>query len=376
MEAPVKPMHEALDVAVSEHGAKLTLHLKGSLEDADLEDARHAFARLPPLAGRTVELTVEPQALKTRGNVVLDFFCRLMEKAGARVAIRADAGTRAALASFVAPAREPKKQEGGDLLARVARFQRGLTESLIAYLDVSRRTLGAVVGALFRRSRFDFDDFFLALKEWGLGAVPLIAIISALIGGTLALEAGPFFAMYGQEIYVPRLVAKSLLRGIGPLLTAILIAGRSGSTLAAEIGTMKVSEEVDALTVMGADPVRVLIAPRFLALLCALPCLVILADLLGIVGGLVAGKLALDLPVTLYIDETRKAVELKDVVAGLLKALAYAVTIVTIAAHQGFATKGGAAGVGRHTTRSVVVGIMWIIAVDAFFSLMLYLMDL
>lgn len=365
-----------LDVTVSERGDRLRVRLSGALDAADLADARHAFARLPALRARAVDLEVGDEHISTRGSVVLDHFCKMIEDAGGRVALSVSSATAATLRAVALPGDPQPAPETPDLLERTARFQKGLKRALIEYLTIFRQTLATTVSGLSGRSRFSWDDFFLALMQTGVRALPLIALISTLIGAILALQAGPFFARFGQEMLVAQLVALSVLREIGPLLTAILVAGRSGSSLAAEIGTMKVSEEIDAIEVMGSSPVRVLIAPRFLGLLCALPCLVFVADVLGIAGGLLVGKLALDIPSMVYLDETRKAVKLEDLVGGLVKAIAYAVVIVTIAAHQGFATKGGAAGVGRHTTRSVVSCILWIIVVDAFFTWILYIMDL
>ncbi len=240
----------------------------------------------------------------------------------------------------------------------------------------SRRTLQQIGLGLIGRTRFSVDDLMQAILRMGRDAVPLVALISALIGAILALQAGPFFARFGQETLVAQLVAMSMLREIGPLLTAVLVAGRSGSSLAAEIGTMEVAEEVDALEVMGADPVRVLVAPRFIAMVIALPCLVILADVLGVLGGMAISAGFLDVSHTTYLAETHKALKLSDVVGGLVKAAAFGAVIVTVAAHQGFATSGGAAGVGRRTTKSVVLSILWIIIVDGFFTWLLYRMDL
>jgi phospholipid/cholesterol/gamma-HCH transport system permease protein len=376
MEAAVKETAEPLDVVVSEAQGRLVVRLRGILEAADVEDVRRAFLRLPPVAGRLVAVQVDPQAIKTRGAIVLDRFCRFLESAGARVRIDADEPTSAALASHAAMADGPRRAPEAGFLDRVVLYRRAVSESAIRYLTTFRRTLATSFGGLVRRVRFDAEDFLLAVMQGGVGALPLVVLISALVGAILALQAGPFFARFGQEMLVAQLVALSVLREIGPLLTAILIAGRSGSSLAAEIGTMKVSEEIDALEAMGTDPVRVLIAPRFLGLLCALPCLVIVADIVGVAGGLIVGKFVLGIPVRVYLDQTRQAVELKDVVGGLIKAIAYAIVIVTIAGHQGFSTSGGAAGVGRNTTRSVVLCILWIIVVDMFFTWMLYVLDL
>jgi phospholipid/cholesterol/gamma-HCH transport system permease protein len=376
MEA-VKEARGALDVAVSEKKDRLVVHLKGSLEGSDLEDARRVVERLPSLEGRKVELTIDPQPLKTRGAVVLDRICKLVEEAGAEARVTpADEPMAAALASHAVPKKPPERQPEVEFLERVFRFQHGLSDSILRYLVLFRQTLTYTFGGLFGRGRFKFDDFWHALVKSGLGATPLVVLIAGLIGATLALQAGPFFERYGQENLIAQLVATSILRAIGPLLTAILVAGRSGSSLAAEIGTMRVSEEVDALVVMGSQPVRVLVAPRFLGLLCALPCLVIVADVVGIAGGMVVGRLALGIPATIYWEETLKGLEMKDVVGGLIKAVAYAIVIVTISGHQGFITTGGASGVGRNTTRSVVLSIVWIIIMDAFITWVIYEMDL
>lgn len=376
MEA-VKAAQGALDVAVSEKKDRLVVHIKGSLEGSDLADARRVVQRLPRLEGRKVELTLEPQPLRTRGAVILDRICKLLEQAGAQAVVRPpDERMQATLASHAVPKDQPNPTPAASFLERVAALKRGVVESTIRYLLLFKQTLTFTFGGVFRRGQFKFDDFYLSLVNAGIGAVPLVVLIAGLIGAILALQAGPFFERYGQEDLIAQLVATSMLREIGPLLTAILVAGRSGSSLAAEIGTMKVSEEVDALVVMGSQPVRVLVAPRFLGLLCALPCLVILADLVGIAGGMVVGKLALEIPASIYYDQTLKGLEMKDVVGGLVKAFAYAIVIVTISAHQGFITSGGASGVGRHTTRSVVLSILWIIMVDALITWVIYEMDL
>jgi phospholipid/cholesterol/gamma-HCH transport system permease protein len=376
MEAAVREPEPPLDVTVSEDAGRMLVRLRGSLEEADFEDARRAFRRLPPVAGKQVSVAIEPQPVRTRASVVLDRFCRMLEAAGATVAVQADPEAGRALAAYAEVRANGAARKSEPFLDRVARFRTGLMDSSARYLTIFRQTVATTASGVLRKSRFSYDDFFLSLKQWGLGAVPLVVLMALLIGAILALQAGPFFERYGQQDLVARLVAVSILREIGPLLTAILIAGRSGSSLAAEIGTMKVSEEVDALEVMGLQPVRILVAPRFLGLLCALPCLVILADIVGILGGLIVGKFALDISTRVYLDHTRQAVELKDVVGGLIKALAYAIVIVTIAAHQGFATRGGASGVGRNTTRTVVLCITWCIVVDMFFTWLLYVADL
>ena len=198
-------------------------------------------------------------------------------------------------------------------------------------------------------------------------------VLFALIGAVLSWQSAPMFEQYGQGILVAQLIAMSMLREIGPLLTAILVAGRSGSALAAELGTMKVSEELDAMEVMGSDPIRVIVAPRLLAFMVALPILVTIADIIGIAGGGLAAVTALDLRWDNYLAETQKAIELRHVVVGLVKSILFGFVICTVSAREGFLTSGGPTGVGRSTTRSVVFSIIWIIVVDAVFTRLLLL---
>lgn len=377
MEAAVKEHHEGLDAVVSEREGRIVVHVAGRLEESDLADARRVVDRLPKLAGRKIEITLDPQPLKTRGSVILEKICRRMEELGAQVAVvPPDERMQSALAAHAVPRDQRGRRPPDDFLGRVARLRSGVSDSTVRYLNLFQDALATTAKGLFRRRRFNYDDFLLAMIRQGLGAVPLVVVSAALIGASLALQAGPFFERYGQEALVAQLVATSMLREIGPLLTAILVAGRSGSSLAAEIGTMKVSEEIDAIVVMGAEPVRVLVAPRLLGLVCSLPCLVTIADIVGVLGGLLVGTLALGIPVAIYYDQTLKGLELKDVIGGLVKSLAYAVAIVTISSHQGFMTKGGASGVGRNTTRSVVLSILWMIAIDAFINWVIYEMNL
>jgi len=210
-----------------------------------------------------------------------------------------------------------------------------------------------------------------AVVRMGVGATPLVALIAFLIGVILALQGGELLRRYGQTLLIADLVGLSVTKEIAPLLTAVLVAGRSGSSLTAEIGTMKVSEEVDALKVIGVDPIEYLVAPRMRALAIVLPVLTIVADVVAIAGGLGVGRLVYDIQPATYIEQTLNRIDLADVLGGLLKALLFSGVIVSVAAYQGFATSGGAAGVGKFTTRSVVQAIIWIIIVDAAFTALL-----
>ena len=175
-----------------------------------------------------------------------------------------------------------------------------------------------------------------------------------------------------MEIYVADLVAVFMTRELGPVITAIVVAGRSGSSIAAEFSTMKIQEELDALKVMGLNPSAFLLAPRLLAMLIALPILTALADLVSILGGFLCGIFVLGLSFDQYLTRTLEAVELRDFVSGLGKAVIFAVLIVSVAAWCGFTVRGGAEGVGRSTTRAVVLGIFLVIVGDLIFTGLFY----
>lgn len=230
------------------------------------------------------------------------------------------------------------------------------------------RTLTAVLRQVVGIDRRRGDAVLAGVARMGLHAVPLVALITSLVGIILALQAAPLMRMWGQELRIADLVGLSVTKEIGPLLVAILVAGRSGAALAAEIATMRVSEEIDALEVMGVSPVSYLVGPRLRALVIVVPALTLLADALGILGGFAVGVLLLDLSPIAYWRQTQAAIEVQFVLASLLKGALFGIVIALVAAHQGFSTRGGAAAVGRATTRAVVQSVLWIILVDTVFT--------
>ncbi|MBM4320585.1 MAG: MlaE family lipid ABC transporter permease subunit [Deltaproteobacteria bacterium] len=208
----------------------------------------------------------------------------------------------------------------------------------------------------------------------GSQALPIIGLISFLVGLTLAFQSAYQLQQFGAAIFVANLTGVAIVREMGPLMTAILVAGRSGSSIAAEISTMKVSEEVDALQTMGLDPVEFLAVPRLLAILLTMPLLTVLADLLGICGGFIVGVFYLDISATAFLNQTLTSLAPKDLLTGLVKSLAFAWGIGLIGLHYGFKVRGGAAEVGRTTTASVVASIFYIIVADCLFSVVFYIL--
>ena len=203
------------------------------------------------------------------------------------------------------------------------------------------------------------------MERAGADAVPIIVLINFLVGLAMAFQAAAQLKRFGANLLVADLIGISVCRELGPLMTAIVVCGRSGAAFAAELGFMQVNEEIDALRTMGFGPMRYLVLPRALALILVVPLLTVLADLAGMVGGLLVGVTNLDLTVRGYLNETARVVTLWDVSTGLLKSVVFALAIALIACQQGLATSGGAEGVGRRTTATVVVTLFTLILVDA-----------
>ena len=226
--------------------------------------------------------------------------------------------------------------------------------------------------ALLRPRRMRWRETWLYMERSGLDAVPIVALISFLMGLITAFQAAVQLTQFGADIYIANLVGLSIVRELGPLMTAIIAAGRSGAAFAAEIGTMKVSEEVDALTTMGFDRTRFLVTPKVLSLLCMLPCLTLMADVVGILGGLTVATFGLGLPVQVYIRQTRLALGIWDVYSGLVKSIAFAILIAGVGCLRGFQAQAGAESVGRVTTSAIVAGIFLIIVTDAVFTVIFH----
>jgi len=211
------------------------------------------------------------------------------------------------------------------------------------------------------------------LNRMGVEAIPIVALIAALMGVILALNAAGQLRAYGAEKYTANLVGIALTRELAPVITAILVAGRSGSSIAAEIATMQVSEEIDALRVMGINPRAFLLVPKLLALTVGMPVLVILSSLVGIGGGFVVAVQGLGLPFSVYWDQTVAALHARDLVLGAIKSLVFGALIGLTGCTLGMRVRGGATGVGRATTSAVVVAYVLVIVSNAFFTVLFFL---
>ncbi|MBU0567119.1 ABC transporter permease, partial [bacterium] len=203
----------------------------------------------------------------------------------------------------------------------------------------------------------------------GVDALGIIGLLSLIIGLILALQSAAQLRQFGASIFVADLIAISMVREMGPMMTAIIVAGRSGSSIAAEIATMKVTEEIDALKMMAINPIRYVVVPKLHAITICMPFLVVISTIIGIVGGLIIAVTYLDLSVISYFNEAIGVLSLKDVLVSLTKSIFFSWVIVIIASYYGFKVQGGAEGVGKATTASVVASIFAVIVLDALFSL-------
>lgn len=222
-----------------------------------------------------------------------------------------------------------------------------------------------------RPQKYRLNGFAGTVQKTGLDALPIIGLLSFMIGVVLAYQLGVQLRNYGANVFIVDLMGLAVLREFGPLITAIMIAGRTGSSFTAQLGIMKINQEVDALHTLGITPAEILILPRILGLVVALPLLTIWADVFGIFGGMVMSKNMLHITYIEFLHRFQHEIPLKSLIIGLGKAPIFALVIASVACYEGMRVQGSAESIGKNTTRSVVLGIFFIIVIDAAFSVIL-----
>ena len=233
------------------------------------------------------------------------------------------------------------------------------------FLRLNASLLYWVLVAPFKGQPFELSPIFRQMVFIGVRATPMVALTAFSVGVTLAMQAAHSLQQLGAEIYVPDLVMVTLLREMGPVLIAVIVIGRSGSAVAAELGTMKVSEEIEALEVMAINPISFLIVPRFLAMLVMLPALTILGNYIGVFGGWAVCHFALDFNTAGYVMRALESADTWDLYSGMIKSAVFAWIIITIACNAGLHVEGGAEGVGQATTASVVQALLAMLVTNA-----------
>jgi phospholipid/cholesterol/gamma-HCH transport system permease protein len=347
------------------------IRVRGTLQLAEAAPLWSELRRLGASAARGQTLDLEMSGVeRVDGGAMALLAC-----------LRAELHRRGVKSEFVAAEAQVQRivhLYGGDLVVARLRTRRPLgtldqlgraTISILREVQLVLAFLGQMVvsgAGLLRSPRSaNWRELPATMERTGADAVPIVVLINFLVGLAMAFQASVQFRRYGADLYVADLIGISVCRELGPLMTAIVVCGRSGAAFAAELGFMQVNEEVDALRTMGLGPMRWLVLPRTLALLAMLPLLTLLADLAGMLGGLVVGLTSLDLTARAYLNETVRAVTRWDLTSGLLKSVVFALVIGLISCQQGLATSGGAEGVGRRTTSAVVVTLFTLILADA-----------
>jgi phospholipid/cholesterol/gamma-HCH transport system permease protein len=350
------------------------IRIRGSLRLAEAGPLWTELRRLETLASRGQTLDFEMSAVeRIDGGAMALLAC-----------LRAELHRRGVKSEFLAAGARVQQiihLYGGDIAVARLRSRRPLgtldqvgraTIAILLELKLVLAFFGQMVvsgAGLLRSPRSaNWRELPATMERAGADAVPIVLSINFLVGLAMAFQAAAQLKRYGANVFVADLIGISVCRELGPLMTAIVVCGRSGAAFAAELGFMQVNGEIDALRTMGFGPMRYLVLPRTLALIVVVPLLVLLADLAGVVGGLVVGVTSLDLTVRGYLNQTARVVTPWDISSGVLKSMVFALAIALVACQQGLATSGGAEGVGRRTTSAVVVTLFMLILLDAVIS--------
>ena len=290
-------------------------------------------------------------------------FAKLLEAVGQQGTDQTDSATAVASAPWLK-------------LEDLGRSAAAALEQSIALLAFVGEAALALAGSVAHPARLRWRPILYNIRSAGFDGLPIVGLLSFLLGIVVAYQGADQLRQYGANIFVADLVGLSMLREFAPLITAIIIAGRSGSAYAAQIGTMSVTEEIDAMRTLGIAPLHLLVLPKILALVIALPLLTVFADVLGVFGGMLMAQAQLGVGYTEFLDRFVKAVSVTAYMVGIGKAPVFAAIIAVVGCFQGFRTKGGADSVGRQTTRSVVQSIFLVIVADALFSIAFSALDL
>lgn len=354
----------------------LTLNLGGRWDLACAERLERALRDLAASPARVVRIDLtNVTGLDTAGAWLLHRLVQRLRERGIDAGFapmresHADLLERLAKLEGHFPMEPPRRNAIGVIVGRVGEGMIAVTNEAvesISFLGLATVQLG---GLLVRPKGLRLSAVFTHLEQAGLNAIPIVALLSFLIGVVIAFQGAIQLRQFGAEIFVVDLVAVSILRELAVLLTAIIVAGRSGSAFTAQIGSMKINEEIDAMQTLGLNPFQVLVLPRLIAMAIALPLLCFLADVMGLMGGGVMAMIELGISPAQYLDRLDSAVKPWSVGVGLIKAPVFAGVIALTGCYMGLKVAGSAESVGKLTTRAVVHAIFMVIVIDAIFSI-------
>jgi phospholipid/cholesterol/gamma-HCH transport system permease protein len=366
---------DAIDVV--RHGDQLIVRIGGRMTLAEAEALSTSLAAVDAAgaARATVDLG-DVKALDTAGAWILFRFLRRLESAGVYVELAGNTQAQAALLQRMTPVVEERKPLARAGLSPVRAMVERVGHAVFAFIERAAALISffgvvaiALLRGVVRPGRLRLVSMLSHVERIGLDAMPIVGLLSFLIGVVLAYQGADQLRAYGAEIFTINLLGVSVLRELGVLLTAIMVAGRSGSAFTAEIGTMKVNEEVDALKTLGLDPVEVLVLPRLLAMMVALPLLAFFSNMMALFGGAIMALIVLDISIAQFLNQFSEAITAKMFWVGIVKAPFFAFLIAMVGCYEGLQVSGSAESVGRLTTKSVVESIFLVIVADAAFSI-------
>ena len=358
----------ALSINQSEQPEGYFLVLSGELD----ADAAPALLRaLNKVLRKGLRVTVDLSSVSTADSAgvacLAEGLLRARRQGATLRALGSTGQVREALSRAVVPGDQPVVEQPGSL-EQLGDLMLRSSRAMVSFLQLLADTAywGAI--APFRRMLPPPGATSTQAIRIGVDALPIVGLIAFLLGLIMAFQAAFQLRQFGANIFVANLVGISVVRELGPLMTAIVVAGRSGSAISAELGTMIVGEEIDALRTMGINETRFLVVPRFYAITVTQPSLTLMANFVGVLGGFIIGVFYLDLSAAAYMEQTIQSLTIGDLATGLSKSLVFAWIIVLIGCYTGLNITGGAEGVGRATTTSVVASIFFIIVADSIFT--------
>ncbi len=363
--------------ATEQAEGRLVLRLAGPWTTQAIRGQDAALAAVEANGARQAVIDLSGiDALDTTGAWLVHRTARALERTGVAVELACIQESHVGLIDTVAghhkrcPDPPPRVNA---VVACVNRLGRATTEvlaeagSLVSFLGL---TITVVFRSLMRPHAIRWHALFTHMERAGIDALPIVGLISFLIGVVLAYQGADQLARFGAQIFTVNLVGYGVLREMGILLTAIIVAGRSGSAFTAQIGTMKVNEEIDAMRTIGLDPMEVLVVPRVLALVLMMPLLTFYADMMGLLGGAVMANVALDISFFQFARQLSEGVTIGSFWVGIIKAPVFAFIIAMVGCYEGLKVSRSAESVGQRTTASVVESIFLVIVLDAFLSVL------
>lgn len=363
-------------ISVHQSPDQLDLSLRGVL---DLRTTPEVLDRLalirPPLPGLVRADLSAVTGMDDCGALVILQLKRMADSHGVRLELAGMPDHVRDLLDFLRVDDPPRpagaKRTRPDILTRFGMKTIQVWDQAVSHVSFVGEVTVTLLSLVRHPGMLRLGDTVLYMQRVGVDALPIVGLISFLLGLIMAFMSAVQLQQFGANIYVASLVALAMVRELGPIMTAILVAGRSGSAFAAEIGTMKVSEEVDALVTMGFKPAMFLVAPKIIASVLVVPLLAMYSNLFAIAGGLLIGVTTLDLTVNAYMAQTMSTLTIFDINWGIFKSAIFAVLIATVGCFKGYQVRGGAASVGQATTSAVVTGIFLVILVDSILAVIL-----